>query len=207
MAVEDGIPVKIIEKDIARCRQLDYDLPPAEIYCGDGTDISVLEEENVFSSSAIATTTGSDETNVLVSLYIKNHAAEAKVITKIEKSDFEEMIYKLEMGNVFNPKYITADRIITYVRAMQESVGNEVQSVCHVIDNKVEVLEFKIEEMAPNLNMPLSSVKFKNDLLLASITRDGKSFIPGGNDFVQVGDTVLVVTTERGISRFREIFA
>jgi len=117
------------------------------------------------------------------------------------------MLYGIDIGNLFNPKYIAADRIITYVRAMQETVGNEVQSLCHVIDNKVEVLEFKIDEAAPNLGIPLQNIRFKSDILLASITRNGVSFIPGANDTVEIGDTVLVVTTRKGIGRFTEIFS
>jgi len=207
MAVSNGIPVSIIDRDPEHCQKLVDSLPDAVVMCGDGTDTAVLEECGVLQASAVVTCTDSDEKNVLISMYIKKHCPDTKVITKIKKTDFEDMLYGIDIGNLFNPKYIAADRIITYVRAMQETVGNEVQSLCHVIDNKVEVLEFKIDEAAPNLGIPLQNIRFKSDILLASITRNGVSFIPGANDTVEIGDTVLVVTTRKGIGRFTEIFS
>ena len=206
-AVEHGIPVMLIEKDPERCRKLDYDLPPAEIFCGDGTDISMLEEEGVFRSSAVATVTGSDEANVLISMYISKKSKDTKLITVVKKSDFEDMLYGLELGNVFNPKYIAADKIITYVRAMEETEGNEVQSLCHVIDNKVEVLEFFIDSNTSVTGIPLNELKFKPGVLLAGITRKGRSFIPGGNDTIEAADTILLVTTTRGIGRLDDLIS
>ena len=174
--------------------------------CGDATDVGVLEECGAFRAGAVVTATESDEKNVLISMYIKKHYPDIKVITKYVKADFEDMLYGINLGDLINPKYIAADRVITYVRAMQETLGNEVQSLCHVIDNKVEVLEFIIDSSAPNLGISLGEIKFAKDVLLAGITRKGESFIPGGRDTVEAGDTVLVVTTRKGIGSFLEIF-
>ena len=117
------------------------------------------------------------------------------------------MLYGIDIGLVINPKYVAADRVITYVRAMSRSRGDEVRSLCHVIDNKVEVLEFSIEDNSSFLGKPLQEIRFKDNILLASITRDGVSFIPGGTDTIERGDIVLVVTTNHGIGRFRDLFA
>ena len=207
MAIANGILVRMIDKDRNVCEELNERLPAAEIRCGDATDTAVLEECGVFETSAVVTATDSDETNVVLSMYIAKNCPDTKVVTKIKKSDFEEMLYGINLGNVINPKYVAADRIITYVRAMQATVGNEVQSLCHVIDNKVEVLEFKIDKATDGLDIAIQDLKIRRNVLLASITRRGESFIPGGNDCIQLGDTVLVITTETGIGRFAEIFA
>ena len=207
MAVSNGIEVRIIDQDPVVCRELDDLLPGVEIMCGDGTNLDVLEECGVFRSSAVALITGSDEKNVLVSMYLSKLYPDIKVITKIKKSDFEEMLYGIDIGNVFNPKYIAADRVISYVRAMSETVGNEVQSLCHVIDNKVEVLEFRIDETSDKLGIPLQNIRFREHILIAGITRGSESFIPNGNDSIELGDTILVITTDKGIGRFKEIFA
>lgn len=207
MALANGIAVRIIDSNPDVCRLLTDIVPSAQILCGDGTNTALLEECGVFESAAVATTTDSDEKNVLVSMYIIKKCPDTKVITKIKKSDFEDMLYGLDLGNVFNPKYIAADRIISYVRAMQASIGNEVKSLCHVIDNKVEVLEFNIETGAPHIGESLQEIRFKPNILLASITRNGESFIPAGRDHIEIGDSVLVITTEKGITGFGEIFA
>ena len=206
LAVENGIPLKVVDKDPAVCKSLNVSLPSADIICGDATLMDVLEEEGVLEASAIATATGSDSVNILLSMYLKRKAPDAKLITKIKSSDFEEMLYNLDVGSVYNPKYIAADHVLRYVRAMQNVLENEVQSLCHVIDNKVEVLEFLIGKDAPFIGKPIKDLKLKKNLLLTDITRDGKSFIPGGNDTIEAGDSILVVTTMTGLYRIRDIF-
>jgi len=207
MALANGISVRIIDPDPDVCRELDELLPGAEVMCGDGTNVAVLDECGVFQCQAVALTTDSDEKNVLVSMYITRKYPQIKVITKTKKSDFEDMLFGIDIGLVINPKYVAADRVITYVRAMSQSRGDEVRSICHVIDNKVEVLEFSIEADSDFLGKPLQDIRFRENILLASITRDAVSFIPGGTDTIERGDIVLVVTTNYGIGRFRDLFA
>ena len=207
MAMHNGIRVRLIDQRPEVCAKMDELLPGAEIMCGDGTDIAVLDECEVFQSSAVAMTTDSDEKNVLISMYITRQYPDIKVITKFKKSDFEDLLFGIDIGVTINPKYVAADRVITYVRAMSESFDNEVNSVCHVIDNKVEVLEFRIRETAPNLGVPLQDIRFRDNLLLASITRGGQSFIPGGTDVMKQGDIILVVTTNKEIGKLRDLFA
>ena len=168
--------------------------------------MDVLEEEGVMDASALATLTGSDSVNVMLSMYLRRRVPDAKLITKVKSSDFEEMLYNLDVGSVYNPKYIAADHVLTYVRAMQSVLENEVQSLCHVIDNKVEVLEFLIGKDAPFIGQQIKNLRLKKNLLVTNITRDGRSFIPGGNDTIEAGDSILVVTTMAGLYRLRDIF-
>ncbi len=206
MAVENAMPVTIIDKDKEICKNLSVSLPLANIICGDATNTDILEEEDILKYSAVAAVTGEDSVNILISMYVKKNAPDAKMIAKIKKSDFEDLMFNLNVGSVFNPKYIAADHILRYVRAMQNVIEDEVQSLCHVIDNKVEVLEFLIGKDAGFVGKPIKELKLKKDLLLANVTRQGKSFIPGGNDTIEAGDTVLVVTTKSGMYRIADIF-
>lgn len=170
-------------------------------------DTNLLEEENILKSSAVACLTGNDATNTLISMYLSRHVPEMKVISKIKKSDFEDMLFNLGFGSVYNAKYIAVDRIVRYVRAMGNAVEGEFQSLSHIIDNKVEVLEFIVHENCPHIGEKLQNIEFKKNLLIASIGREGRTFVPNGSDTFEPGDTLLVVTTLHGISRFADIFA
>ncbi len=207
MAIESGISLKIVDQDPEKCRMLDAELKVADVICGDGMDTKLLSEEEIKKSSAVACLTGSDATNTLISMYLRRKMPEAKIISKIKKTDFEDMLFNLGYGSVYNAKYIAVDRIIRYVRAMGNAVEGEFQSMSHIIDNKVEVLEFIVHEGCPHIGEKLQDIHFKKNLLIANVRRKGVTFVPGGSDTFEPGDTLLVVTTNQGISKFTELFA
>ncbi|MDO4735120.1 MAG: Trk system potassium transporter TrkA [Lachnospiraceae bacterium] len=207
MAIEDGIMLKIVDSDPEKCRKLSSELKLANVICGDGMDTKLISEENILNSSAVACLTGNDATNTLISMYLSRNAGESKIISKIKKSDFEDMLFNLGYGSVYNAKYIAVDRIIRYVRAMGNAFEGEFQSLSHIIDNKVEVLEFIVHEDCPHIGEELKDIHFKKNLLIANVRRGGRTFVPGGSDSFEPGDTLLVVTTIQGISKFAEIFA
>ena len=206
-ALEVGIDVKIIDTREEKCRQLLSLVPGASIIHGDGSDTDVLEEEGVLREEVVVTATDDDSTNIMISLYVSKMSPDCRVVTKIKKSDFEELIYNLNVGRVFNSKYITVDHILGYVRAMANSFEDEMESMCHIIENKMEVLEFNIKEGMKNLNKPLKDIRFRSNVLVATIYREGKAFIPGAFDEIKPSDMVIITTTETGISRYNEIFA
>jgi trk system potassium uptake protein TrkA len=53
--------------------------------------------------------------------------------------------------------------------------------------------------------VPLKQLPIRKDVLLAAIIRDGKCLIPGGDDEIWAGDSVLAVTTRQGMSCLEDI--
>ena len=101
---------------------------------GDGSDQQLLLEEGISQTEAFASLTGFDEENIMLSLYAasKSHA---KLITKVNRIAFEDVIESLNLGSIIYPKLITADSILQYVRAMQNSLGSNVElSLIHISD-------------------------------------------------------------------------
>ena len=86
-----GISVKIIEQDRARCEQLSEQLPKAQIIHGDATDQQLLLECGVRNVDAFVATTGINEENIFMSLYVRS-ISKAKVLTKLNRSGFENII-------------------------------------------------------------------------------------------------------------------
>lgn len=203
--LDAGFMVKIIEKDRDRCEELSSLLPEAMIINGDGTDCRLLEEEGLSEYPAIATLTGNDEQNILVSMYAAKNAQSAKVITKVKHSDFDEMLKNVNVGSIVSPKHITSDYIIRYVRAMQNSVGSNVQALHKIVSDKVEALEFRVREESDITGKPLQALNLKEDILIGCINRGGKIIAPKGGDTIEVGDTVIVVTTRTGLCELSDI--
>lgn len=194
----DGVNVKIVEKDAASCDLLCQKLPGATIIHGDGSDKDLLLEEGLDSVDSFAALTGMDEENVFLSLYAKSKA-KMKTVTKINRISFDEVINGLDLDTVIYPKNVTAEYIIRYVRAMANTVGSNVETMYRLAGNKVEALSFIIRENAPVLNIPLAELNLKDGILLAAIQRDRRIIIPRGNDSMQEGDTVVIVTTITGL--------
>lgn len=203
--LESGIKVKIIEIDLNRCEELSELLPEAMIIHGDGTNNHLLHEEHIENADAVLSLTGVDEQNVLMSIYASQQVPNAKVITKIKHFDFDDVLKGMPIGSIVYPKHITADRILQYVRVMQNSWEAGMESLHRIVDDRVEALEFRIRQNSLILDVPFADLDIRKGTLVACITRDGKTFTPTGKDSIQMGDTVIVVTTHKGISRLEQI--
>ena len=202
--LEMGIQVKIIEKDRDACERLCEILPKAMIINGDGTDRELLAEEGLAKAEGFAALTNMDEENVFLALFAKENS-KAKLVTKVNRIAFDELIGTLDLGSVIYPKYITADYILQYVRAMQNSIGSNVETLYHILDGKAEALEFSIQEESEVTGVSLMELKLKKNLLIGGINRNGKIHIPRGQDSILKGDTVIVVTTQKGLQDIRDI--
>ncbi len=202
--IKMGIGVKIIEIDKARCEKLSILLPKAIIINGDGTDQDLLEEEGIEYAESFVPLTGIDEENILLTLYARQ-VSQAKVITKINRINFKDVISNLDLGSVLYPRYITSEAIIAYVRAKTNSTSNNIETLYHMFDHRVEAIEFHVAEESEITNVPLKDLKLKKDMLLCFISRNEKIIIPGGHDRILKGDTVMVVTRDTGFNDIRDI--
>ena len=198
------IPVRIVEKDPARCELLSQELPHATIICGDGTDRKLLLEEGLCTAEGFVSLTNMDEENLMLALFAKDQSS-AKLVTKVNRLAFDEIIERLDIGSVVYPKYITADYILQYVRAMQNTIGSNVETLYQILDDRAEALEFAIHEESPVTDTPLMELNLKDNLLIGCIHRRERVFIPRGHDSIQVGDTVIIVTTQVGLQDIRDI--
>ena len=198
------IKIKIIEQDEERCRILSELLPHAMIIHGDGSDQKLLLEEGIRQTEAFASLTGFDEENILLSLYAASQSR-AKLITKVNKIAFENVINALNLGSVIYPKILTADIILQYVRAMQNSMGSNIETLYKIVADKAEALEFRVRGDSPVLGIPLEKLRTRNNLLVACINRNGRIIMPRGKDTLEAGDTVIIVTTHTGLNDLKDI--
>ena len=206
LLIKAGINVRIIEINKNRCERLSELLPEATILHGDGTSEELLKEEGIEDVDAFIPLTGIDEENILLSLHAKK-VSHAKVITRLTRNNFMEVVNGLDLGSVLYPKYITSEAIIAYVRARNNSKGCNIETLYHMFDSRAEAIEFKVEKASDVVEVPLSKLSLKKDLLIAFINRNGKIIIPKGQDVIKVKDTVMIVTTHKGFKDIQDILA
>ena len=195
--LEMGIQVKIIEKDRDACERLCEILPKAMIINGDGTDRELLAEEGLAKAEGFAALTNMDEENVMLALYAKS-MSKAKKITKVNRNTFDTIIGSLNIGSLIYPKHITSETILQYVRAMQNSIGSNVETLYRLVDGNAEALEFVIKGKSEVTDIPLQELQLKPHILVCAINRKGKIIIPKGQDCIQEGDSVVIITTDCG---------
>lgn len=199
-----GIDVKIVERDRKRCEELSELLPQAMIIHGDGTDRDLLLEEGVTQAESFVALTNFDEENIMLSLFVKS-IAKAKLITQVHRIAYDELIAELNLGSVIYPKYITAEIIIKYVRAKQNSIGSNIETLYRMSNDRVEALEFQVKKDSPVLGIPLQELQLKPNLLISCINHKGNIITPGGQSVISPGDTVVIVTTLTGLHDIKDI--
>jgi trk system potassium uptake protein TrkA len=149
--------------------------------------------------------TGIDEENVVLSLFVKTCGVR-KIITKVNRVAFEEVFENLDLDTMISPKNITAERILQYVRAMQNSFGSNIETLHRMMDDQAEALEFKIRDNFTNTDIPLSQLPLKKGVLVGGINRNGRIILPRGSDVIRRGDTVVIITTLKGLNDISDVF-
>lgn len=200
------LQVKIIEQNFEQCQRLSERLPHTMIINGDASDRQLLLEEGIEDTDAFISLTNLDEENMVLSLFA-NKVGNAKKVTKIDRVSFEEVIDDMPIGAIACPKNITAKSIIQYVRALENSFGSNIETLYRMLDDRVEALEFHIRQDSKVTNTPLMELELKKNLLICAIIRGKQIITPSGKDEILNGDTVIVVTTNKGLSDFKDILA
>ena len=204
MLLRAGVKVKLIDWNRERCEELADILPSADIICGDCVDKQLLSEEGLPLTDSFICLTDLDEVNIMLALYAAQ-VSNSKVVTKISRIDFEEVVDSLNLGSIVYPKNITAETIIRYVRALGNAKGNNVETLYRLADGRVEAMEFVVAPGCEITGRKLMDLPLKPGLLVCSITRHGKILIPTGQDTIEVGDIVVIITTSLGIRDLSDI--
>ncbi len=193
----------VIDKNRQACLDLasEYSIT---VVCDDSTKQEVLLEEGLASTDAFLALSDDDEDNAIVSMYAKKQST-AKIVTMIKSSSYVELFKGLGLDGIVSPKSSTASLILKQVRSLANVKGSEIENLYKLMNGKVEALEFSIKADIKGLTgIPLKSLRLQSGILLACIVRDKNVIIPNGNDYISVGDTVIVVTTTSQIKGIRE---
>lgn len=206
MLSELGIAVTIIEKDAEKCLKLVESFPYATIIHGDGTDHELLMSENLEKMDGFVALTDNDEENVMVSMFAAAKGV-SHVIPKVNRVELGFIFEKLGLRNAITPKNITANHIVSYVRAMQNSLGSNVESLLKIKDERIEILEFRVRQNCRLIGRPIMEIGFKPGILIAYVTHHGEPKVADGQTKVTLGDTVIVISKRTGLSDINDILA
>lgn len=194
-----GISVKIIEQDMVRCKELSEKLPNALIINGDGTDVDLLNSENIEKMDAFIGLTGMDEENVLLCLLAKQMGVK-KVISKVSRTNYIPLVETIGVDAAITPSMITAGEILRYIR------GDRVMSLFLLLGGAAEIMELDAHPQSDAVGKHIKDMNFPKDAIITTIVRKGKVIIPHGGDFIKANDRVIVLCLADAVQRIRHLF-
>lgn len=204
MLLASGSSVKIIDMDHKRCQEISEQLPGAVVICGDGAQQELLLEEGLKSTDAFVSLTGMDEENILVSFYASSQGV-SKVIAKVNRDELAFIADKLGLESLISSKNVSSNLLSRYARALQNSLGSNVETLYKLMDGQAEALEFRVQEDFPMAGVPLKEMRLKPGILISGILRGRRALIPAGDDEIQCGDRVVVLVAGHHIHDLSDI--
>lgn len=196
---KNHISVTLIEKDKERCRELSEKLNNVLVIHGDGTDIYLLEEENLSSMDVFVGATGFDEENLLMGLMAKQSGV-AKTISKISRPNYTKIIDRLGINIAINPVYITASDILKYIR------GGKIVSISLLLGGDGEVTEIIIGDNLTILGKTLKELKLPKGIIIGAIVRSGNVIIPNGESTIESKDRIVVFCLTENLPTLKIFF-
>ena len=196
--------IKVIESDIAKCDEISSAFPHVTVVHGDTTNQELMAEEGIGRVGAFLALSDSDEENMILSLHAKEKT-KGKIITKVTRMDYDSVIDRLDLDTVIYPKTIVSDMIIRYVRSAKNTRGSNMETLYNVIKDEVEASEFFIRKPSEIVGVPISKLRFKKNVLIAAILRQGEVIMPRGYDTIEMGDSVVIVSKVTGLQDVTDI--
>jgi trk system potassium uptake protein TrkA len=201
-----GINLKVIERNYDACEELAAAWNKVTVINANPGDHGLLKEQGIEKTDAFVALAGLDEENILLSLFAKDWGVK-KLVTKINRIDYDGVVAKLDLDTVVCPKNLTADMILRYVRSAKNAKGSNMENLYILVPDKVEAAEFIVREGSSIIGVPMSELRFKQNVLVASIVRGGDVILPRGNDCLQAGDSVIVVTKNLSLSDVEDVLS
>ena len=193
------VSTTLIEQDRARAMKLAETLEHVLIINGDGTDVNILEEENIDQMDAFIGTTGYDEQNLLMALMAKQYGV-GKCIAKVSRKNYTKIIDKLDIDAALNPVNITASNILKYVR------GGKVISVSLLLGGDGEVTEIIATNDMPYLDKPLKDLNLPKGIIIGAIIHRGDVIIPKGSSIIRANDRIVVFSLAEDTENLKKLF-
>ena len=204
MLLASGTAVTMIERDHQRCQHFSELLPGATVICDDGSKQELLMAEGLTSRDAFVSLTGMDEENILVSFFALSQGL-PKVITKVNRDELHATAERLGLDSLIASRHVSSNVVSRYARALQNSLGSNMEALYRILDGKAEAIEFTVHSDCILNGIPLAEMRLRSGILIAGIIRGRKTIIPSGTDCIYVGDHIIVLAAGMQIHQLTDI--
>jgi trk system potassium uptake protein TrkA len=195
-----GVQVKLFEQNLERCNRLTEMLDKTLIVNADGTEESILLDENIKGVSAFLSLTSDDEDNLIASLLARKLGAN-KVVTLLNRLNYLSMAQRLGINTSISPRTVAVDQILQFVRK------GRVLSVTTFREEEAEALELLAMEDSRYVGKRLMDLKFPDGTIVGAIAKPtGEVIVPRGQSTIEAGDRVIFFALETAVPKLEQAF-
>lgn len=195
----DKYAIKILETDMDLCEQLAHRLPDCEIVHGDGRDIDVLRENNIYQYDAFLALSESSETNILACMTAKEFGVK-KTVADVENLQFLSQAENLNIGTTINKKLLASSRIFKLLLDADETNSKTLALA------DAEVSELMVKEGAKITRAEVKDLKLPYGMTLAAVVHNDECSLVSGNTQIRPGDYVVVFCLTGSIHKVEKWF-
>ncbi len=173
---------------------------------GSATSFAVLQEARVEGVDLFVAVASQEETNIIAAIMAKKLGAK-RVVARVDSNEYlkqgnTDLLRSLGIDSLIYPEKLASQVIIGL---LGEAGTMELVEFSH---GKLSLASYKLEEGMQVVGLTLRQVDRLFDeveLLIAAVTREGETLIPKGNDTLQRGDIIHLISTQKGINCWRKL--
>jgi trk system potassium uptake protein TrkA len=190
--------VVLLEEDPARARAAAEALSSALVVEGRPTDQPLLEEEEIERVSTFVAVTSDYAQNLVAGLLARRLGA-SRAFALVDNPDLLHLIGDVEIDAIISPRLLAVSLALQHIR------GGPVRSVAALLEDRIEVLEVDVADGAPLTRRRLAEMGLPRGVLVAALRRGDQIVVPRGDNQVEPGDRVLLITTTEHSRRVGEL--
>lgn len=191
------IKTKIIEKNYERCEELAENLNSTVVLNGDGTDLKLLNEEDIGSCDVVISVTNNDERNLLCSLLVKQLGVK-RVIARVSKVLNIPLFEKVGIDIAVSPKTSAINEV------KNDIDETDVDILATVEQGEAEVLEIAVKEEFHN--KLIKDIRFPAPAIIGVVQRRSRVIIPKGDTQIRQHDVLIVFTKAENAQVIKKLF-
>ncbi|MEG1345665.1 MAG: Trk system potassium transporter TrkA, partial [Acidaminococcaceae bacterium] len=196
---QQGLFVKIIDKDKERCQLVAQKLQRGIALCGDGTDIDLLIEEGVAEADIVVCITEDDKLNLLLALLAK-HLGAAKTIVRVARNEYVELMEKVGVDIVLSSRLLSSGEVLRFVRR------GGIVSVSLLEGAKAEAIEIILPNKCSVAGKSLREAALPKECLVCAVVHDGEALVPNGNTILYPNDRIIIFLKTEYVKKVMPIF-
>ncbi|HSK16501.1 MAG TPA: Trk system potassium transport protein TrkA [Gaiellaceae bacterium] len=184
--LEQGIRVRVVEKNEERAREVAEELADARVYAATGVDPDFIERERIGQASAAVFAMREDAKNLYAATLARVHGVGFTI--GIVHEPISMQVFDLAGIDVaVNPRLVTAEEIVRFAH------DPRIRQLAMLEGDRFEILDITVRDTSKLVGKPFKELPMTG-ALIGAIVRDGNAIFPHGEDKLEPGDRAIIFT-------------